>query len=233
MDLTNEQRIVLKGKGYISMRDGDHFSCRVVISAGKISALQSQKLSEVCQKYGKGYFTITQRANVQIPWVQYEDLDNVAKALEEVGLSVGGTGMRVRPAHNCKGTICRFGLYDTEAVAEEINERFYKGYYNIKLPGKFRIELSGCPNNCSKVQLGCLSLQGKKPNQVAILIGGMSGKNIVIGKEIAGLYSIPEAMIILEKALQFYKENGLQGERFAKTVERIGFESVEKFLLEN
>lgn len=233
MELTNEQRTALKGKGYITMKDGLHFSCRVVISAGKISALQAQKITEVCQAYGKGYFTITHRANVQIPWVQYEDLDNVAKSLEAVGLSIGGTGPRVRPAHNCKGPVCRFHLYDTETAAEQINERFYKGYYDNKLPGKFRIQLSGCPNNCAKTQLGCVSLQGRRPNQVAISIGGMSGRNTVIGKEIAGLYSIPEAMDMIETALQFYKENGLPGERFAKLVDRIGFENVEKALLGN
>lgn len=44
------------------------------------------------------------------------------------------------------------------------------------------------------------------------------------------LTSISEALDIVEKAITYYRENGLQGERFAKTVERIGFETVGGFL---
>ena len=36
---------------------------------------------------------------------------------------------------------------------------------------------------------------------------------------------------MLEKIIAYYMENGLKGERFAKTIERIGFENVEKALL--
>ena len=38
-------------------------------------------------------------------------------------------------------------------------------------------------------------------------------------------------MTLIEKALLFYKENGLPGERFALTIQRIGFEEVERQLL--
>ncbi|HWQ41651.1 MAG TPA: sulfite reductase subunit beta (hemoprotein) [Desulfosporosinus sp.] len=228
MELSNEQRKTLKGQGYISSKDGVHFSCRVVIPAGRMNAQETRKVVDVSEKYGRGYFTLTQRQNVQIPWVQYQDLENVTRELKEVGLSIGGTGMRVRPAHTCKGNICTMGSFDTEDVAGKIDERFYKGFYDVKLPNKFRIEVSGCTNGCSKPQLGCISIQGRKPDQVAIIIGGMAGKNQVIGKELPGLYSISEALDIIEKAISYYRKNGIQGERFAQTVERIGFETVLK-----
>ena len=231
MDLTNEQRALLKGKGYISAKDGIHFSCRVVVSAGKLTAVQAQKMAKICEVYGRGYFTLTQRGNVQIPWLRHEDLETVAMELETVGLYSGATGMRVRPAHNCKGPVCRMHLYDTEAIAEQINERFYKGQYDLKLPSKFRIEVSGCPNNCAKTRLACFGLQGKKTDQVAIFIGGCAGRKTIIAQELSALYSLPEALDILEKTLLFYRENGSPGERFAQTVERIGFEQVQQHLL--
>jgi dissimilatory sulfite reductase (desulfoviridin) alpha/beta subunit len=231
MELTDELKKSLKGQGYIALKDGVHFSCRVLIPAGRMNAEEAQKITDVSKKYGKGYFTLTQRLNVEIPWVQYQDLENVTRELKEAGLAIGGTGMRVRPAHTCKGNVCTMGLFDTEDVTKKIDERFYKGLYEEKLPNKFRIEVSGCKNGCSKPQIGCISLQGRKPNQIAIIIGGgVFGKDHVIGRELPGLYSIGEALNIIEKAISYYRENGTQGERFAQTVERIGFDTVGSFL---
>ena len=45
------------------------------------------------------------------------------------------------------------------------------------------------------------------------------------------LSSKEEIFDLIEKALLFYMENGQPKERFAKTIERIGFEEVEKELL--
>lgn len=230
MELTDNQKKTLKGQGFIANKDGVHFSCRVLIPAGRMNAQETRKITDVCEKYGKGYFTLTQRLNVEIPWIQYQDLNNLKHELREVGLSIGGTGMRVRPAHTCKGSVCQMSFFDTEHVAKVIDERFYKGQYDALLPDKFRIILSGCTNGCSMPHLGCIGLQGRKPNQVAIVIGGRFGKEHVIGKELPGLYSITEALDIVEKTITYYRNNGIKGERFSKTVERIGYETVGGFL---
>ena len=230
MELTDAQRKSLKGQGYLSFKDGLHFSCRVIIPAGTMNAQETRKITDVCEKYGKGYFSLTQRLNVEIPWIKYQDLEHVKRELMEVGLSIGGTGMRARPAQTCKGSVCQMSFFDTEAVAKVIDQRFYKGQYDVLLPNKFRIVVSGCKNGCSKPFLACIGLQGRKPDQVAIIIGGSSGKTQVIGKELPGLYSISEGLDIIEKAMTYYRENGIAGERFAKTVERVGFEAIGSFL---
>lgn len=232
MELTDEQKKSLQGQGYIPYKDGVHFSCRVLIPTGRMNAQEAQRITDVCQKYGREYFTVTQRLNVEIPWIKYQDLDIVTKELKEVGLSIGGTGMRVRPALVCKGNVCKMSFFDTEYVAKEIDERFYKGCYNVKLPSKFRVSVSGCGNGCAKPQVACIGLQGRKPNQIAIIMGGALGKTSVIGRELPGLYSPNEALDIIERAINYYKENGIQGERFAKTVERIGFETVANILIQ-
>ncbi|MDP4159718.1 MAG: sulfite reductase subunit beta (hemoprotein) [Bacillota bacterium] len=232
MELTNDQKKSLLGQGFIPSDDGVHFACRVLIPAGKMNAVEARKITEVCENYGKGVFNLTQRANVEIPWIKHQDLDKVASELKEVGLFIGGTGIRVRPALVCKGSVCKYGFINTEDVAKEIDERFYRGQYKLLLPNKFRIAISGCTNGCTKPQLGCIGLQGRKPNQVAIMIGGMFGKDHTLGRELPGLYSVSQALDIIEKAITYYRENGLQGERFAKTVERIGFETVKSFLVD-
>ena len=39
--------------------------------------------------------------------------------------------------------------------------------------------------------------------------------------------------MLLKKQFYFFRDNGLKGERFAETIERIGFENVEKALLQD
>jgi len=231
MELTEEQKKALKGQGYIAYKDGVHFSCRVLIEAGRMNAQETRKITDVCETYGRGYFTLTQRLNVEIPWIKYQDLETVARELKDAGLSIGSAGMRARSAHTCKGDVCQASFFDTAEVAKRINEQFYKGKYDVALPNKLKLTISGCRNGCSKPQLGCIGLQGRKPGQVAITIGGMFAKEEhFVGRELPGLYSISEALDIVEKAMDYYRENGLKGERFAKTVERIGFETVANIL---
>lgn len=42
-----------------------------------------------------------------------------------------------------------------------------------------------------------------------------------------------EALDVIEKAILLFREQGETGERFARTIERLGFENVEKQLLAN
>ncbi|GAB6153914.1 hypothetical protein JCM17380_26640 [Desulfosporosinus burensis] len=230
MELTDEQKKSLLGQGYIASEDGVYFACRVLVPAGKMTAQAARKISEVSEKYGRGHFSLTQRLNVEIPWIQYRDLDNITRELNEVGLAIGGTGLRVRPVLTCKGTVCKRGLLDTDALAQMIDERFYNGYYKVMLPNKLRIIVSGCSNSCSKPQIGCIGLQGRNPNQLAISLGGMFGKDHVMGRELPGLYSSNDALAMIDKAIAYYRDNGLKGERFAMMIERIGFEVLVNFL---
>ena len=61
----------------------------------------------------------------------------------------------------CKGTVCNYGLCDTQELGKEIHSRFYNGYYDVKLPHKFKIAVGGCPNNCVKPDLNDLGIIGQ------------------------------------------------------------------------
>ena len=63
---------------------------------------------------------------------------------------------------SCKGTTCVFGLYDTQALAKEIHQRFYVEYHDVVLPHKFKIAVGGCPNNCVKPDLNDLGIVGQR-----------------------------------------------------------------------
>lgn len=65
-----------------------------------------------------------------------------------------------------------------------------------------------------------------------IYIGGTWGKRVSHGIALNKIFTDKEeALDIIEKAILLYKDQGITGERFAATINRIGFENVEKQLL--
>lgn len=152
----------LKGLGFISNRDTDNFSARVVTLNGRITTEQSRCITEAAEIFGNGILTFTSRLSIEVPGIPYEKIEEFSDYIAKVGLFPGGTGPKIRPVVSCKGTTCRFGLIDTFSFSEELHNRFYKGYREVKLHHKFKIGVGGCPNNCIKPDLNDLGIVGQR-----------------------------------------------------------------------
>ena len=103
---------------------------------------------------------------MEIQGVPFDNIEPLREYLMQAGLETGGTGSKVRPVVSCKGTTCQYGLIDTFGLSEEIHERFFHGYADVKLPHKFKIAVGGCPNNCVKPDLNDLGIIGQRIPQV-------------------------------------------------------------------
>lgn len=140
----------------------DSFNCRVVTRNGKITAEEAKAIAEASQRFGSGEIAMTSRLTIEIQRVSYDNIEPMRAFLREYGLETGGTGPKVRPVVSCKGTTCQYGLIDTFGLSEEIHNRFYVGYHDVKLPHKFKIGVGGCPNNCVKPDINDLGIIGQK-----------------------------------------------------------------------
>ena len=138
------------------------FNGRVITRNGKITAEESRAIAQAAEKFGSGEITMTSRLTIEIQGVPYEQIEPLREELARAGLETGGTGSKVRPVVSCKGTTCQYGLIDTFALSQEIHERFYHGYADVKLPHKFKIAVGGCPNNCVKPDLNDLGIVGQR-----------------------------------------------------------------------
>ena len=152
----------VKALGFLHNKGTDCFNARIITVNGKITARQNQIIAEAAEKFGNGTVTFTTRLTVEVPGVHYDNIEPFRACIAQAGLETGGTGSKVRPVVSCKGTTCQYGLHDTFALAEEIHERFYKGYQNVRLPHKFKIAVGGCPNNCVKPDLNDLGIIGQR-----------------------------------------------------------------------
>lgn len=117
---------------------------------------------EAAQKFGNGKIALTTRLTLEVQGLTYDNIEPFNTFIAQAGLYTGGTGSRVRPIVACKGTVCIHGLIDTQELARELHETFYKGWYDVKLPHKFKIGIGGCPNSCMKPSLNDFGIEGHR-----------------------------------------------------------------------
>ena len=216
LELTDERIAELKGKGFLLMKDKEHFNVRLVVPAGCMEADKMAKICEIANKYGSGVIMPTVRFSMEVPGIKYEDVENVMKEGDEAGIIYGGTGARVRPIVPCKGTECKWGLIDTQKIGMEIHDAFYAA----PAPHKFKINVTGCPNNCAKVQFNDLGIMGAPKGMVKIFIGGRAGRSVVEGEEIARI-KVENVLKAVDICLEFFRAHGKTKERFCVTLENM------------
>jgi dissimilatory sulfite reductase (desulfoviridin) alpha/beta subunit len=161
LKVTAEDEKRVTAFGFLRTKGTDNFSGRIITVNGKITAAQNKCLSEAAELYGNGIVTWTSRLTNECQGIHYDIIEKFRDYIAKEGLVTGGTGSKVRPVVSCKGTTCQYGLIDTFALSEEIHERFYNGYADVKLPHKFKIAVGGCPNNCVKPDLNDLGIIGQ------------------------------------------------------------------------
>ena len=163
IEVSKEEETRVKALGSLKdKRTPDKFNGRVITRNGKITADEARVIAEAAEKFGSGEVTMTSRLTMEIQGVPFDNIEPLREYLMQAGLETGGTGSKVRPVVSCKGTTCQYGLIDTFALSEEIHERFYHGYREVKLPHKFKIAVGGCPNNCVKPDLNDLGIIGQR-----------------------------------------------------------------------
>ena len=65
-----------------------------------------------------------------------------------------------------------------------------------------------------------------------IYLGGRWGKRVAQGRAMSRIFAgEEEVMSVIERAIFLFRDEGKDGERFADTVARLGFENVERKLL--
>ena len=147
----------LKKGGFMRQKQKDHFSLRLSVVGGQVSAEQLVAITKVANEFGHGYIHLTSRQGIEIPYIQLKDIDKVKEALAEGGAKPGVCGPRVRTITACQGSaVCPNGCIETEELARELNDR----YFGKELPHKFKFGITGCQNNCLKAEENDLGIKG-------------------------------------------------------------------------
>ncbi|GHG46389.1 nitrite/sulfite reductase [Streptomyces griseocarneus] len=127
--------------------DDEYFMLRVRIDGGRLTTAQLRVIGEVSQEFARGTADITDRQNIQYHWIRIEDVPEIWRRLEAVGLSTTeacGDTPRVILGSPVAG-IAEDEIVDGTPAIEEIQRRFIGNKDFSNLPRKFKSAVSGSP----------------------------------------------------------------------------------------
>ncbi len=98
--------------------------------------------------------------------------------------------------------------------------------------GKIQIDAEAC-NHCGRCVSKCpFGAVNESAAGYRIYIGGRWGKKVAQGHMLDKLFTSEEEVIdLVERAILFFRDEGNSGERFADTIDRLGFDYVQEKLL--
>ncbi|MDT0323235.1 nitrite/sulfite reductase [Streptomyces millisiae] len=127
--------------------DDEFFMLRVRIDGGRLTTRQLRVIAEISQEFARGTADITDRQNVQYHWIRVEDMPEIWRRLEAVGLSTTeacGDTPRVIVGSPVAG-IAADEIIDGTPVIEEIHRQVVGNKAYSNLPRKFKTAVSGSP----------------------------------------------------------------------------------------
>ena len=94
-----------------------------------------------------------------------------------------------------------------------------------------KVDLSGC-NHCGRCMGKCPFGAISYTDGYRVSIGGRWGKKVAHGVPLTRVFTSEEEVLnVVEKAICLFRDEGIAGERFADTINRLGFDYVNEKLL--
>lgn len=206
-------------KGAVLQRDKKSYAIVPHLPLGLITPQQLRRIAEVAEKYQTAAIKITSAARIAIVGLREEDIDSAWRDLEMTpGAAVG---LCVRSIKTCPGnTLCRLGLQNSMGLAGELDQR----YHGLELPGKVKIGVSGCPNQCGESSVKDIGYIGKAKGWT-IVVGGNAASRPRLAEILVEGQDDAAALRITANILDYFKEEGKKGERIGRFMDRVGFET--------
>ena len=204
-------------KGAILQRDKENFAIAPHIPGGIITDFNLlRKLADVAEKYGAQAIKLTSAQRVAVVGLKEEDLDQV---WADLGLVPGAAiGLCVRSVKICPGTdFCRIGMQDAVGVGLKLDEK----YHGFELPFKFKMGVSGCPNNCSESSIKDIGLVGMQKGWRVVAGGFVSGLKPRLADIVATGLNDEEAMELTDKIIEWYQQAGKK-KRLGRVIDDVG-----------
>src|SRR3954470_15872757 len=163
-------RLFRLNNGIYGQRQGGHNQMvRVKLPYGSVQPEQLEMLAATVEKYSRGWGHITTRQNIQMHYVQLEQVPELMRDLASVGLTTReACGDTVRNIIGCHlAGACPYEVLDISPWAEAAFRHFLRHPYAQRLPRKFKINFSGCATDCGQAMfndIGVVAVTRARPD---------------------------------------------------------------------
>ena len=190
------------------------YMLRVAIPYGVLSAAQMRRLAHIARKYDKGYGHFTTRQNIQYNWPDLEDVPDILEELAEVemhAIQTSGNCIRNVTADQFAGVAA--DEFDDPRVYAEIIRQWSTLHPEFSfLPRKFKIAITGAPNDRAAVKvhdIGLRMVAGPDGTPgFEVIVGGGQGRTPMIGYVVRDYLPVPQLLAYLEAVLRVYNQLG-------------------------
>ncbi len=220
--------------------DDEYFMLRVRIDGGRLTTEQLRAIAGVSTEFARDTADVTDRQNVQLHWVRIEDVPEIWRRLEAVGLSTTeacGDTPRVVLGSPLAG-IAAAEVIDPTWAVEEIHRRYVGSPEFSNLPRKYKSAVSGLPDVAHEVQdVAFVGVEHPEHGPgLDVWVGGGLSTNPKLAKRLGAwvpLAEVPEVWAAVTAAFRDYGYRRLRAkarlkflvedwgvERFRDVVER-------------
>ncbi|HKU31291.1 MAG TPA: nitrite/sulfite reductase [Arthrobacter sp.] len=173
------------------------FMLRVRIDGGALTTEQLRVIGQISVDFARGSADITDRQNIQLHWIQVEDVPEIWRRLEAVGLSTTeacGDVPRVILGSPVAG-IAKDEIIDPTPLINEIAERFIGDPELANLPRKYKTAITGHPSQDVVHEINDCAFVGVVHPELGagydLWVGGALSTNPMLGKRL-GAFVKPE-----------------------------------------
>jgi nitrite reductase (NADH) large subunit len=208
-------------------KDGT-FSVIPRIYGGVTSADDLIRIGEVAKKYNVPTVKITGGQRIDLLGVSKENLPKVWK---DLGMPSGYAYTKAfRTCKTCVGSEwCRFGTNDSTALGIAIENRFQ----GIEFPAKVKMAVSGCPRNCAESTVKDIGVIATEGGEWEVSLGGAAGASVRKSDILCRVRTQEDAIRVIGRFMQYYRENAKWLERTYDFVPRIGIERLRALIVED
>ena len=170
--------------------DDRYFMLRVRIDGGQLSNDQLRAIAYVSRRYARGSADVTDRQNIQLHWVEIENVPDIWEALESVGLSTTeACGDTPRVILGCPlAGIDADEIIDGSPEITAIGEQYIGDSAFSNLPRKFKTSISGCSAQCAIHEINDIAFVGVVNSRgeagYDLWVGGGLSTNPMLGRRL-------------------------------------------------
>ena len=233
------RRFRLQHGAYGSRLQMNYSMVRIKIPSGEMTPEQLEKIASLSEAFSIGSAHVSTRQNIQLHWVQLEDVSEVMRGLVEVGLTTreacGNTVRNVMCSHFAG--VCTDEAFDTTPYAKAIARFFIRNPMCQNLPRKFKINFACCNKHglARIADIGLVSAIKDDIKGFKIYLGGGLGAASFIGHLLEDFTPEDRTLSTCMATIRLFDRHGnrenMARNRMRYLVHEMGWEKFQKMVL--